>query len=134
MDETIRLKSMQFQFSEDRQLVKVCFWDEEENGTAILLESKEMRGLTAEFIRVTTSLQVDQALAPDPDASPTPSQSLPATETALLPIRQIGVARWRAGGAILKVTTHTGVAMQLALSPALREGLRDSLSAELPEE
>jgi hypothetical protein len=134
MDEPIRLKTMQFQFSEDRQLVRVCFWDDAENGTAILLKAEEMRGITAEFVRVTMSLQIDGALAPDPDATPTPAQSLPATESALLVAKTAKLVRWKKGGAVLQATTAEGVTVHLAMRPELQQGLLRTLSAELPAE
>lgn len=134
MTEAIQLKTLRLGVYPDREKVQMRFLDEEENVVVVELPSNQMRGVIAELMSFTMSLQVDEALAPDSDALATPSQTLSAIETALLPIRQIGVVRWRKGGAILKVTTHTGVGMQLALSPTLRAGLQEALVAELPSE
>ena len=135
MDEPLKLKTLQFGLSPDRSRVTMYFWDEgDENCAAVQFDATDLRPVIAAMMEFKICLQVEETLNPDADASPTPSPTLPATETALLIAKTLGVVRWKSGGAVLRATTAQGVPVQLALSPALRTGLQESLAAELPDE
>ncbi len=132
---SIALQGMHFRPSDDGTHQKMVFEDSKSNSVGVVLPTESVRDMATHLMEYVIKLETEGALASSPSDTPDqPSQSLPATESALLYVRDMNLVRWEGGAAVLQVQTTTGIAVHLALNDAHQHYLMSAMSDPLPKE